>query len=148
MRLGKSNLSAVEKITIVLMNLLHLPISALFHQDIILHIKAVYQWQVRSMHSLIRVWFLNPFRLPNSQCGAYSSQRYKHQHYYVVDCILQILFSSYPISLSFNQSVVAKIKKHFNQFTMSLLFCVILFYRFFLPLYLPLSEFVNTDGTI
>ena len=24
----------------------------------------------------------------------------------------------------------------------------ILFYRFFLPLYLPLSEFVNTDGTI
>ena len=39
---------------------------------------------------------------------------------------LQILFSSYPISLSFNQSVVAKIKKHFNQFTMSLLFCVIL----------------------
>ena len=64
MRLGKSNLSAVEKITIVLMNLLHLPISALFHQDIILHIQAVYQWQVRSMHSLIRVWFLNPFRLP------------------------------------------------------------------------------------
>ena len=46
MRLGKSNLSAVEKITIVLMNLLHLPISALFHQDIILHIQAVYQWQV------------------------------------------------------------------------------------------------------
>ena len=42
MRLGKSNLSAVEKITIVLMNLLHLPISALFHQDIILHIQAVY----------------------------------------------------------------------------------------------------------
>lgn len=66
MRLGKSNLSAVEKITIVLMNLLHLPISALFHQDIILHIQAVYQWQVRSMHSLIRVWFLNPFRLPNA----------------------------------------------------------------------------------
>ena len=59
-----------------------------------------------------------------------------------------ILFSSYPISLSFNQSVVAKIKKHFNQFTMSLLFCVILSYRFFLPLYLPLSECINTDGTI
>ena len=31
---------------------------------------------------------------------------------------------------------------------MSELFCVILFYRFFLPLYLPLSEFVNTGGTI
>ena len=67
MRLGKSNLSAVEKITIVLMNLLHLPISALFHQDIILHIQVVYQWQVRSMHSLIRVWFLNPFQRPSSQ---------------------------------------------------------------------------------
>ena len=63
----KSNFSAVEKITIVLMNLLHLPISALFHQDIILHIQAVYQWQVRSMHSLIRVWFLNPFQRPSSQ---------------------------------------------------------------------------------
>jgi len=70
--LGKSNLSAVEKITIVLMNLLHLPISALFHQDIILHIQAVYQWQMRSMHSLIRVWFLNPFRLPNSYAGIYN----------------------------------------------------------------------------
>lgn len=37
---------------------------------------------------------------------------------------------------------------HFNQSTMSLLFCVILFYMIFLPLYLPLSEFVNIDGTI
>ena len=110
MRLGKSNLSAVEKITIVLMNLLHLPISALFHQDIILHIQAVYQWQVRSMHSLIRVWFLNPFRLLNSQCGAYNQQKYKYQCCFCVDCILQILFSSYRISLSFNQSFVTKIR--------------------------------------
>ena len=110
MRLGKSNLSAVEKITIVLMNLLHLPISALFHQDIILHIQAVYQWQVRSMHSLIRVWFLNPFRLPSSQCEAYSQHLYKCQCCFVVDCILQILFSSYRISLSFNQSFVTKIR--------------------------------------
>ena len=130
------------------MNLLHLPISALFHQDIILHIQAVYQWQVRSMHSLIRVWFLNPFRPPSSQCEAYSQHLYKCQCCFVMDCILQILFSSYPISLSFNQSVVAKIKKHFNQSTMSLLFYVILFYIIFLPLYLPLSEFINTDGTI
>lgn len=110
MRLGKSNLSAVEKIIIVLMNLLHLPISALFHQDIILHIQAVYQWQMRSMHSLIRVWFLNPFRLPNSQCGAYNQQKYKYQCCFCVDCILQILFSSYRISLSFNQSFVKKIR--------------------------------------
>ena len=47
------------------------------------------------------------------------------------------------------QSIIRyKHQKHFNQFTKSLLFCVILFYRFFLPLYLPLSEFVNADGTI
>ena len=110
MRLGKSNLSAVEKITIVLMNLLHLPISALFHQDIILHIQAVYQWQMRSMHSLIWVWFLNPFRLPNSQCGAYNQQKYKYLCCFCVDCIMQILFSSYRISLSFNQSFVTKIR--------------------------------------
>ena len=69
------------------------------------------------------------------------------------------------------QSIIRyKNQKHFNQFTMSLLFCGILFYIIFLvsavalrsttvgseqmsighlvPLYLPLSEFVNTDGTI
>ena len=40
--------------------------------------------------------------------------------------------SEYPIFLSFNQSLVAKIKKHFNQSTMSLLFYVILFYIIFL----------------
>ena len=50
----------------------HVDLVQRYHQDIILHIQAVYQWQVRSMHSLIRVWFLNPFRLPNSQCGAYN----------------------------------------------------------------------------
>ena len=41
-----------------------------------------------------------------------------------------------------------KNRKHLNQFTTLLLFCVILCYMIFLPLYLPLSEFVNTDGTI
>ena len=65
------------------------------------------------------------------------------------------------------QSIICyKNQKHFNQFTMSLLFYVILFYIIFLvsaaasvgteqrstgplvPLYLPLSEFVNTGGTI
>ena len=64
------------------------------------------------------------------------------------------------------QIEIVKIKKHSNQFTMSVLFCVILFYIIFLvsaaasvgteqrftgplvPLYLPLSEFVNTGGTI
>ena len=88
-----------------------------------------------NVNNPIREWFLSLSQLPNSQCEAYNQQKYKHQ-------------------------------KHFNQFTMSFSFCVILFYRFFLvsaaasvgteqmstghlvPLYLPLSEFVNTDGMI
>ena len=135
------------KIKKYLMSLPHLPTSANFHQDIILHIQEDHQWRVRLMHSLILMWFLSLFQLPNSQCGAYSQQRYKHQYCCALDCILQILFSSYQISLSLNQSLVAKIKKHFNQSTMSLLFYVILFYIIFLPLHFHLSEFVNTGGT-
>ena len=151
---------------ITLMNLLYLPTSVNCPQDIISHIQVVHRLQVKSMHSLIRVWFLNPFRLPSSQCEAYSRHWYKHQYCCTVDCILQILFSSYPISLLFNQPLIVKIKKHFNQFTMSILFCVILFYRFFLvsaaasvgteqmstghlvPLLFPLPESVNTGGMI
>ena len=96
---------------ITLMNLLYLPTSVNCPQDIILHIQVVHRLQVKSMHSLqsgvrmhslIRVWFLNPFRLPSSQCEAYSQHLYKCQCCFVVDCILQILFSSYPISLSAN----------------------------------------------
>ena len=94
----------------VQVNLLHLLTSANFHQDIILHIQEDHQWRVRLMHSLILMWFLSPFQLPNSQCGAYSQQRYKHQYCCAWDCILQILFSSYQISLSLNQSFVAKIR--------------------------------------
>ena len=128
----------IKGISISLMNLRHLPTSANFPQDIISHIQVVHRLQVKSMHSLIRVWFLNPFRRPSSQ--------------------------SYLLIV---QSIICdKNQKHFNQFTMSLLFYVILFYMFFLvsaaasvgteqrstgplvPLYLPLSEFVNTDRTI
>ena len=39
-----------------------------------------------------------------------SQHRYKHQYCCAWDCILQILFSSYQISLSLNQSFVAKIR--------------------------------------
>ena len=85
---------------ITLMNLLYLPTSVNCPQDIISHIQVVHRLQVKSMHSLIRVWFLNPFRLPSSQCEAYSRHWYKHQYCCIVDCILQILFSSYPISFS------------------------------------------------
>ena len=98
------------KIKKYLMSLPHLPTSANFHQDIILHIQEDHQWRVRLMHSLILMWFLSPFQLPNSQCGAYSQQRYKHQCCFVRDCILQILFSSYLISLSFNQLFATKIR--------------------------------------
>ena len=50
------------------------------------------------------------FRPPNSQCEAYNQHLYKYQCCFVVDCILQILFSSYRISLSFNQSFATKIR--------------------------------------
>ena len=89
---------------ITLMNLLHLPTSVNCLQDIISHIQVVHRLQVKSMHSLIRVWFLNPFRLPSSQCEAYSQHLYKCQCCFIVDCILQILFSSYPISLLLKQA--------------------------------------------
>ena len=42
------------------------------------HIQVVHQWQVRLMNRLIRVWFLNPSQLPNSQYGAYSQHWYIH----------------------------------------------------------------------
>ena len=104
---------------ITLMNLLYLPTSVNCPQDIISHIQVVHRLQVKSMHSLIRVWFLNLFRLPSSQCEAYSQHLYKCQCCFVVDCILQILFSSYPISLSFNQSLVygQRMKKNRNSRT-------------------------------
>ena len=53
------------------------------------------------MNRLIRVWVINPSQLPNSQYGAYSQHWYTHQCCCVVDCILQILFSSYHISLAY-----------------------------------------------
>ena len=49
---------------ITLMNLLHLPTSVNCPQDIISHIQVVHRLQVKSMYSLIRVWFLNPFGFP------------------------------------------------------------------------------------
>ena len=71
-------------ITIMSRNLLHLPTSVNSHQDTFSHILVVHQWQVCLMHNLIRVWFSNSF--------------------------LQILFSSYLISLSFNQLFATKIR--------------------------------------
>ena len=84
----------------------HLSTSVNFHQGTISHIQAVHRLQERSMHNLIRVWFLSFSLLPNNQCEAYSLHWYIHQCCFWVDCILQISFSSYHISLSFNQSFV------------------------------------------
>ena len=67
----------------------------------------------RLMHSLILVWFLSPFQLPNSQCGAYSQQRCKHQYCCAWDCILQILFSSFP-QCQVTNSIKVKIKEQHN----------------------------------
>ena len=71
-------------ITIMSRNLPYLPTSVNSHQDTVSHILVVHQWQVCLMHNLIRVWFSNSF--------------------------LQILFSSYLISLSFNQLFATKIR--------------------------------------
>ena len=135
--------SNMVDLNIVSKNLRHLPISASFHPDIVLHIPVVRQWRVRLMHSLIQAWFLSPFQLPNNQCGAYSQQRCKHQYCCAWDCILQILFSSYLISLSFNQSSVTKIRSisisspcHFY----FVLYCFIQFSWSPLPLFVPLRS--------
>ena len=80
---------------------------------------------------------------------------------------LRGLYSASIVFIAFYLLIVQSIicyknQKHFNQFTMSLSFCVILFYMIFLVSaaasvgteqmstghIVPLSEFVNTDGTI
>ena len=94
-----------------------------------------------------------------------ASQQCKHQYCCAWDCILQILFSSYQISLSLNQSFVAKIRSISISSPCHFYLCYTVLYNFLglrfatvgakrtstgcpAPLYLPLSEFINTDGTI
>ena len=114
----------------VLKNLLHLPTSANFHQDITLHILMVHQLQETSKHNLIRVWFLNSFLLPNSHCEAYSLHWYKHQYCCTVDCILQILFSSYLISLSLNHQF-QKSEAFQSVHHVTFILCYTVLYNFF-----------------
>ncbi len=52
----------------------------------------------RQLFGRITDFYRISFQLPSNQCGAYSQQRCKHQSCCAVDCILQILFSSYLIS--------------------------------------------------
>ena len=148
MKLSLSGDTRSDSIIIInKMNLRHQPTSAQFHQGIVLHIQVVHQQQVHLMHNLIWVLFFNSFLLPSSQCGAYSQQKYKHQCCCVVDCILQILFSLYQISLSFNQSFLQKSEAFQSVHHVIFILCYNVL-SVFLPLYLPLSEFVNTGGTI
>ena len=42
------------------------------HDEKVVEIEMKDVFDVGLMHSLILVWFLSPFQLPNSQCGAYS----------------------------------------------------------------------------
>ena len=76
-----------------------------------------------------------------------SQHRYKHQYCCAWDCILQILFSLYQISLSFNQSFLQKSEAFQSVHHVIFILCYNVL-SVFLPLYLPLSEFVNTGGTI
>ena len=120
---------------------LHPPIFASFHQDIILHIQVVHQWQVRLMNRLIRVWVINPSQLPNSHIASTGI--------HINAVALWIVFCKYcshrTLFLLIVESIIRyKNQKHFNQFTMSHLFCVIMCYIIFLPL----SEFVNSYGKI
>ena len=101
------------------------------HQDTVSHILVVHQWQVCLMHNLIRVWFSNSFLLPSSQCEAYSLHWYKHQCCFVRDYILQILFSSYLISLSFNQLFATKIRNISISSHVTFILCYTVLYNFF-----------------
>ena len=91
---------------------------------------------------------LNKQRLNNRKLLLSRINYHRRSEFYRKNCILQILFSSYLISPYHSINYQLQKSEAFQSVHMSLLFCVILFYRFFLPLYLPLSEFVNTDGTI
>ena len=74
---------------------------------------------------------------------------YKRQGIHINAVALWIVFCKYcshrNLSLLIVESIIRyKNQKHFNQFTMSHLFCVIMCYIIFLPL----SEFVNSYGKI
>ena len=88
------------------------------------------------------------FSASYSQCGAYNRHWYKHQCCFCVDRILQILFSSYLISIFLIISYRVKYRKHFNQFTMLLLLLlyVILCYEIFFPLIFPILRFMKANG--
>ena len=76
-----------------------------------------------------------------SQCVTYIRQMCRYQCCCDTYCILRKWYSCCV-------SLKSKNIEAFHQFTMSVLFCVILFYKIFFPLLFPLSEFVKTCGKI
>ena len=108
-------ISALCLLTIkVLKNLLHLPTSANFRQDTALHILMVHQLQGHLMHNPIRGSFQIFFRFPAVNAKHIACTE---------DCILQILFSSYKISLSLNQSFVAKSEAFQSVYHVTFILC-------------------------
>ena len=72
---------------------------------------------------------------------------YKHQCCCTVGYILQILFSSYLISLSFDRSSVTKSEAFQSVHHVTFILCYTVLYDFLL-LYFPLSDSINAGGTI
>ena len=127
-------------------NLPNPPISASYHQDTILRIQADCQWQVYLTHIVIQGWF-SKFGFPtiNMEHIAGVGIYVDTVVVYIVFCINNIHFIGSPFK--FNQVIII-FKKHFKQFAMSLLFCVILCYEIFFPSFFPILEFVKPYGKI
>ena len=89
---------------------------------------------ITSVHSIEPVSYTH---LDVYKRQAYSQQRYKHQYCCAWDCILQILFSSYQISLSLNQSFFAKIRSISISSPCHFYFVLYCFIGFFCPCICP-----------
>ena len=93
------------KIKKYLMSLPHLPTSANFHQDIILHIQEDHQWRVRLMHSLILMWFLSPYRSINYLLQ--KSEAFQSVHHVTFILCYTILYNFFALVFS-----LIRVRKH------------------------------------
>ena len=87
------------------MSLPHLPTSANFHQDIILHIQEDHQWRVRLMHSLILMWFLSPYRSINYLLQ--KSEAFQSVHHVTFILCYTILYNFFALVFS-----LIRVRKH------------------------------------
>ena len=93
------------------MSLPHLPTSANFHQDIIFaYSRGSSMASAFNAQSDPGVVFQVLFSFPTVNAEHIANRGVNINTVALGDCILQILFSSYQISLSLNQSFVAKIR--------------------------------------